>query len=233
MLITPQIYPLHGTIRFTYPLYFASKLYPLFKRSYLFDVGLWVLLAMNIYLIWYYLQNPGSIDTIVFLFYLQSVLIGVFNVLDMLTLTNIYTDPGKSDNNFFASKGCSAGFFAFHYGMFHLVYLFFLSSIIKFKNIDGPFVYLSLWIILATCTVNFIQNKIRNRGEAVNISTMFFMPYPRVLPIHLMILIPAFFHISAPLIFLVLKAVADVVMHIVFQRAVFKPINNKTLPVKE
>src|SRR3569833_3296441 len=106
--------------------------------------------------------------------------------------------------------------------MFHLVYLFFLPSLISIKNIDFPFVYLSLWILLTTCTVGFVQNKIRNRTEAVNLGVMFFMPYPRVIPIHLMILAPKFLNVSAPLVFLILKTIADVVMHMVAQRAIFK-----------
>lgn len=186
---------------------------------------------MNIYLIWYYLKVPSSIDTIILLFYIQSVLIGVFNVLDMLTLSNVAVDPARGKGDVLASKGCAAGFFTVHYGMFHLVYLFFLSTIIHFKNIDLPFVYLSLWVLLATCTVNFVQNKIRNRTETANLGVMFFMPYPRVVPIHLMILAPVFLHISASLVFLVLKTIADVIMHVVSQRAVFKPIKNAA-PIK-
>src|SRR5947207_620610 len=100
---------------------------------------------MNIYLIWYYLQVPASIDTIILLFYVQSVLIGVFNVLDMLTLTNVANSTGEG---FTSKKGCAAGFFAVHYGGFHFVYLFFLFTTIHFKNLNWPFIYLSLWILL-------------------------------------------------------------------------------------
>ena len=220
-LSQPQIYPPQGSGAVYYHCYLACKFCPLLKRSPFNDFGLWILLGMNVYLIWYYLRVPSSIDTIILLFYIQSVLIGVFNVLDMLTLKNIYVEPGKS-SEMFAKKGCSAGFFTVHYGMFHLVYLFFLPSLISIKNIDFPFVYLSLWILLATCTVGFVQNKIRNRTEAVNLGVMFFMPYPRVIPIHLMILAPKFLNVSAPLVFLILKTIPDVVMHMVAQRAIFK-----------
>jgi hypothetical protein len=179
---------------------------------------------MNLYIIWYYLKVPSSIDTIIVLFYMQSVLIGVFNVIDMLTLSNIYVSPENGPSSMFAKKGCTAGFFCVHYGMFHLVYLFFLATLVHIKNIDLPFVYLSVWVLLAAGTINFVQHKIRNRTEAVNMGVMFFMPYPRIIPIHLMILAPAFLHVSAPLVFLILKTIADVVMHVVAQRAVFRPV---------
>lgn len=189
------------------------------KRFADIDFGLWVLLAMNIYLIWYYLKVPGSIDTIILLFYVQSVLIGVFNVLDMLTLTNVANKEGVT-----SKKGCAAGFFAIHYGGFHFVYLFFLVTTIHFKNLDSPFIYLSLWVLLANAAIGFIQNKIRNRTEAASVGAMFFMPYPRIIPMHLFILAPAFLNISAPLLFLVLKTIADVVMYIVCRKIVFRPV---------
>ena len=178
---------------------------------------------MNVYLIWYYLKVPGSIDTIILLFYVQSVLIGVFNVLDILTLTNVVNSSGEGPTS---KKGCAAGFFAVHYGGFHFVYLFFLITKINFKNLDGPLIHLSLWILLANATIGFIQNKIRNRTEAASVGAMFFMPYPRIIPMHLFILAPAFLHISAPLVFLVLKTIADVMMYVVCRKIVFRPIGN-------
>ena len=63
---------------------------------------------------------------------------------------------------------------------------------------------------------------IRNRTEDVNIGAMFFLPYARVVPMHLMILMPQFLHISGNAIFLVLKTLADVIMYAVYRNAIFK-----------
>ncbi|MFI5195847.1 MAG: hypothetical protein ACHQD8_02040, partial [Chitinophagales bacterium] len=43
----------------------------------------------------------------------------------------------------------------------------------------------------------------------------FMTPYIRILPMHLTILIPAFFHVSNLGVFLILKSIADVLMYIV------------------
>lgn len=194
------------------------------QRVFVKHIGLWCLLGTNLYLIAYYIKYPDSFSSIVIIYWIQSALIGILNVLDMLTLKNIVSHQGQEKDDVFPTKGCTAAFFAIHYGGFHLGYLIFLFTIINIKAIDLSFIYLSFWLLLINGTINFIQNKIRNRTEAVSIRSMFFMPYARIIPFHLTILIPAFYHISAPLTFLVLKTVTDVFMQMVYQRAVFRPI---------
>jgi hypothetical protein len=199
------------------------------------DVTFWLLIAVNVYLIVYYMEHPDSINDIILLFWIQSVLIGIFNFIDMLTLKNfagsnlkingqpVVTEAGKK-------SGCVAWFFAVHYGIFHLVYLFFLVTLIDIKKIDWQFVQISFFAMLAASVANFVQNKIRNRTEDVNIGAMFFLPYARILPMHLVILVPAFFNISAPMLFLVLKTFADVIMHLVYRSQVFRSPNISVQP---
>lgn len=201
------------------------NLSPLLKRLQHIDFGLWVTLLMNLFLIYEYIEKPGIIDTIILLFYVQSVLIGVFNALDIFTVTNHTVDEKGM------SKGCSGLFFMVHYGGFHLVYLFFLPQLINYKNVDWHFFILTFYILLSSCLITFIQDKWRNRTEAINISVLFFMPYARVIPMHLAILAPKFLKISAPLLFLILKTLADVIMHIVYKKAVFKPLPPAGKPV--
>lgn len=190
------------------------------------DVTFWLLIAINVYLIIYYTDHPDSINTIILLFWIQSVLIGIFNFFDMLTLTNVRETNlivnGKHvDASSTGHDGCMPWFFAVHYGIFHLVYLFFLATLIDIHKIDWQFVEISFFAMLAASIANFVQNKIRNRTEDVNISAMFFLPYARVIPMHLTILAPRFLHISAPVLFLTLKTFADVVMHLACQKWVF------------
>jgi len=191
----------------------------LLTRVKQYDIGLWATLGMNLYLVYEYIKTPAIIDTVIVLFYAQSVLIGVFNVLDIFTITNVAAEKTATQ-----SKGCMGLFFMVHYGMFHLVYLFFLPSIINIKNIDWHFAMLAFYLIVTSCLITFIQDKWRNRTEAINVSAMFFMPYARVIPMHLVILAPKFLNVSAPLLFLVLKTLADVISYKVYQKAVFRPL---------
>lgn len=198
--------------------YFAPNV-TLLTRFRSYDTGLWANLAMNLYLVYEYVKTPAIIDTVIVVFYVQSVLIGVFNALDIFTVTHAAKKERKS-----MSKGCMGLFFMFHYGMFHLVYLFFLPSVINIKNIDWHFALLAFYLVLTSCFITFIQDKWRNRTEAINVDALFFMPYARVVPMHLVILVPKFLNISAPLLFLLLKTLADVVSYRVYKKAVFKPL---------
>lgn len=148
------------------------------KRFANIDPGLLATLATNVYLIWEYVQNNASIDTIILLFYLQSVLIGVFNALDMFTVnTTNASEKSEAAEPSRSSKGCAGLFFMVHYGGFHFVYLFFLPQIINFNNINWPFFKLALALLMLGCIISFIQDKVRNRTQSANLLAMFFMPY--------------------------------------------------------
>ena len=86
------------------------------------------LIAGNLYCIWYYKKYPEDFATIVWIYWFQSIIIGFFNFLELLTAKNTIgniTTVNKSPKEL--SKGCSAFFFLFHYGIFHLVYFIFKS----------------------------------------------------------------------------------------------------------
>lgn len=175
------------------------------------------------YALYHYYEQPNSIHTLMVVFWMQSVFIGFFNFLGMLSFTNRVPDSFTVNNQSGNRAGCAAGFFLVHYGGFHVAYLVFLSiQIVKGGHLDWPFIQLSFFAIAIGGTLQFIHDKLHNKMAPVNISSMFMMPYVCILPMHLAILLPAFFHISLGLVFLSLKMVADVVMHIIYRRLVFK-----------
>ena len=63
--------------------------------------------------------------------------------------------------------------------------------------------------------MQFIQHKRFQKDHEVDISKMFFLPYLRIVPMHLMILGPAFLGWEPSTIFLVLKTVADLIMYLI------------------
>ena len=156
------------------------------------------------------------------MFYIQSLVIGAFNFISLLTLKktveNSFTVNDKPGNR----KGCAAFFFLFHYGFFHVVYLvFILVGSVKMQNLDFKFIALSFWIILFSEGYHFIKTLKRSKEEEANIGTMFFLPYARIIPIHLLILAPTFLKISPSIVFLVLKTIADIIMYYVNQNFIF------------
>lgn len=98
-------------------------------KKTLLDPSFWILLVANIYLVYKYEQNPGIFTTIIWLYWSQSVLYGLFNFVDILTVKQVeQTDPLSPDlsGTLVGGKGniraFTAWIFLFHYGFFHLVY---------------------------------------------------------------------------------------------------------------
>lgn len=185
------------------------------------DPSFWILLVANIYLVYKYEQNPGIFTTIIWLYWSQSVLYGLFNFVDILTVKQVeQTDPLSPDlsGTLVGGKGniraFTAWIFLFHYGFFHLVYFIFLSSM---KN-AGPFdwVLFKYYIIifLVFQLINFVQHKMYNNRTRGDIGKMFITPYLRIIPMHLCILVPAFLNITNLTVFLVLKVITDVLMYL-------------------
>ncbi|MCW3121913.1 MAG: hypothetical protein JWQ38_1405 [Flavipsychrobacter sp.] len=184
------------------------------RKKALRDPALWILAGTNIYLIWYYFQRPEVFTTLVWLYWWQSVLLGVFNILDMLTIRKA-APLAKGTSDMFALKGPAAAFFLFHYGLFHLVYGIFLRTM----KVSGPFewdLFKPFFIaFLFGQIISFVQHKIQQRKEPADLGRMFSIPYVRIIPMHLTILIPNFLPFTNLGVFVVLKSFADVLMYMI------------------
>lgn len=155
-------------------------------------------------------------------YWLQSLVIGGFAVRRMLTAPRIctkgFTSNGKPVPATRAGRVQTAIFFTIHYGLFHLVYAGFIAGS------GGWPVGMDLWATLAlvaTFAWGHANSYRRNRGAEdtvpVNLGTAMFLPYLRVIPMHLTIL---FGGVAlggggtwALLLFTGLKTVSDVAMH--------------------
>jgi hypothetical protein len=202
------------------------------KKSIKNDWSLWLLLALNLYAIFHYMQHPESINTLMAIFWIQSAFIGLFTFIGMLAFTN-RTNSGftTTEKPGIGGAGCSAMFFAVHYGGFHLAYFFFVTyKLAGDKHADWQFIQLSFWAILFGSIMQFIQDKRHNHTAAVNPLTMFIMPYARIVPMHLAILLPSFLHVKVGIVFLGLKVLADVIMHMVYRNLLFSsPTKNNAI----
>jgi len=184
------------------------------------DPSFWTLIALNLFFIYEVKDNPTQYTTVIWLYWLQSVLIGLFNFIDMLTLKTKNIDVSNMTFNDkpatpAGAKGCLPIFFLFHYGIFHFVYLIFLF--VDFKISDTNFSYLGMAavVIFLQQVIQFVQNKVKFANRSRNIASMFFTPYLRIVPMHLTILLPKFLGWTPGLTFLILKTVFDVIGHLV------------------
>ncbi len=194
-----------------------------------------MLVFSNLFIIVFAILESWSIGTILFVFWVQSILIGLSNFFRILMLKDFSTAGFKINGRHVeptvATKTKTAVFFAVHYGVFHVGYLLFIISNFDLeKLLAGPEIYpvmASCGIFLLNHTYSFISN-IKMKTRKRNIGHLLFFPYARIIPMHL--IIGAFSNFSSAIsgtsvvskmvvsmyvtMFLLLKTFADVLMHI-------------------
>ena len=160
-------------------------------------------------------------------YWIQSIIIGWYARKRMLALKKFSTegftsnDQPVSENE--KGKRSTASFFVLHYGVFHLGYLIFLLNLAKPASYRDIF-----WIIVCGISYVFSQRKTSEQQIASdalgrpNLGTLMFLPYLRILPMHLTIILGfAVTSALALLIFMPLKTIADILLD-KFDRKVFK-----------
>lgn len=128
--------------------------------------------------------------TILFLYWFESAVIGIFNIKKMIAVDK-------------ASLKNEVSFFSIHYGLFMLVHFIFLIVFFvvlpEQKTVD-PTGFLTLLKNVAIGTIFFIVSHwvsfhfdfLLRDINSIPIHTIMFEPYPRILVMHLTIIIGAF-----------------------------------------
>lgn len=168
------------------------------------------------------LWQGWSISALLLPFWLQSVLLGIFHIRRILLLQNFSTDGFTSNGRRVpedaSGKRSTAWFFAAHYGFFHL---FYLGFILISSAASGAAIGLTpKWLLLLALMLLIAQylthrdNVQRDLGGRPNLGGMMFLPYLRIVPMHLIIFIGGSFGDSATtlLSFMALKTLADLGM---------------------
>jgi Family of unknown function (DUF6498) len=199
-------------------------------NSYFKNPSLLFLLAGNLYCLWYYQHHPDGFVTVVWVYWFQSIIIGLFNFIDLLTIKKFDGSTLKLNDEPVtpANKGCMAWFFLVHFGGFHLGYLVFLFIQFRITAIDTNFLLLAVLAFMAEVIVSFIRRKQQEKNTNINIGTLFFLPYLRIVPMHLMILLPAFLNLQPSIVFLVLKTIADLLSFALYQHLFSKSRTDNT-----
>ena len=189
------------------------------------DYSILAILASNVLTIVLAFTQGWELMELLWVYWCQSVIIGFSNFMRMMKLRNFSTEGFSSNGDPVPEtpegKRSTAYFFAFHYGFFHVVYLVFLIPMGEGLNaLVDPSVLAGILAFLASHVFSFRYNIQEDLKGRPNIGTMMFLPYARVVPMHLTIIFGIGFSSSpqALLLFLILKTIADVVMHVVEHR---------------
>lgn len=166
-------------------------------------------------------------------YWIQSVVIGWYYRKRILALQRFSTDGfssnGKPVQETPEARRETANFLAMHYGFFHVMYAIFLTAF-GFAGVLGDTASLDRGDILAVPLLGAVfaftqygehrRNVAIDRGRRPNIGAMMFLPYLRVVPMHLVIIGGAMLGGSGTvlIVFGALKTAADVGMLILEQR---------------
>ena len=179
-----------------------------------------LLLAGNAYCIWYFNSHTNGFVTVIWIYWIQSIIIGFFNFVELYSIKNY--DAGTLQLNSVPvttkNKGCLPWFFMFHYGFFHFVYAIFLMVGFGISSVDKTFLLIGVSAFLFEALSGFLRRKALSGEVPVNLGALFFLPYLRIIPMHLMILGPAFLGWEPSVIFLILKTLADMLSFMFYQR---------------
>jgi hypothetical protein len=170
-----------------------------------FDISTKSLIIVNVVMIIVAVAMGWSVIEVMWVYWAQSVIIGSIAIFRILLMKQVF----------------AAGFFLVHYGMFHLVYFFFLYS----ADESQPGVPI---IGIALCSFMFLMNHIfsswhnwkRDMKTKPEPGSMMLAPYARIIPMHLTLIFGSEYATSTAtlVLFLVLKTIMDVIMHLVEHR---------------
>ncbi|HEV7716935.1 MAG TPA: DUF6498-containing protein [Steroidobacteraceae bacterium] len=178
------------------------------------------------------------IETLMWPYWIQSVIIGWYSRRRMLALhqfsTEGFTSNGQPVPETPRALRSTANFFAIHYGFFHLGYLVFLwQHIDKLSRWD--------WLAFAGLSVSFVmshgasfrQNLAADVRGRPNLGALLFLPYLRILPMHLTLIFGRAIGgdgAGALLLFGVLKTLADVGMHYADHKMLQRGVTDAAFP---
>jgi hypothetical protein len=212
----------------------------------------WVLIAVNLGLIAGVIVWDWKVFDIVFLYWVENLVIGVINVLKMITAKPASgTDPGqKRLHQIKPGRGGTTKlflipFFIVHYGMFcfgHGVFIFFLFADDKMAAGDqgalGAWdlltggMLLAIGLLAASHLFSFLRNFIA-AGEfrRTHPAALMTRPYGRIIALHITIIFGAFLTeaLGSPLgllvILMVLKTSVDLAMHQAERQKLASPLS--------
>jgi len=209
------------------------------------DNAVTTIVLMNVIVLIGALVSGEGLVMLMFPYWIQSVVIGYYNVRRIQKLERFSTEGlkinGQSVEPTPGTRRQTWVFFTVHYGLFHFVYLMFLgafsagvlsdpgSDASTRGAVSGISQWSSIWI--AVTAIGFLVSHGQSHREHVeadlagtpNIGTLMFVPYIRIIPMHLTIILGAVLGNGLGMVlFGALKTAADVAMHKVEHRILQK-----------
>jgi hypothetical protein len=190
------------------------------------------LTAANVYVVFPTVMSSWPLAELMWVYWLQSVIIGAAHVLRILSLQDFeigedFKILGRAVRKGDRTKGLVAGLFALHYGFIHFAFMVLMAMAFKVKptEFDGFLIAGALFAV--THAFAFVKQRPALAVATPDLGTLMWFPYVRILPMFFTILIGIGFlgpvsegAVAATLLFILLKTIADVGMHLIEERRI-------------
>lgn len=177
-------------------------------------------------------DNLSALD-ILWIYWTQSVIIGIFNFIKILSLEKFSTEGFRQGNKQVlptrGAKISTAIFFLFHYGFFHVIYAVFLGGFSTFANVSQGgsqtnYIFYSAITFFVSYLIEFINSRNEVSGVLPNLGKLMFAPYARIIPMHFTIILGGFIGVAGSafsantnlaiiVLFTGIKTVVDLISH--------------------
>lgn len=199
------------------------------------DRSLWLLLLSNGVTIILAVTQDWNVLALMWVYWFQSIVIGLFNFLRIRQVgefsTAGLTIDGQPAEPTQETKHYVARFFLEHYGTSHLAYFIFLLAFSQtgmfgsadenaLNSADLKYILPTALLFLGNHFFSYFHNRPRHTGRQ-NIGMLMLYPYARIVPMHVMIILGGFLS-GGLLVFLLLKTIADAIMHVVEHRVLLR-----------
>ncbi len=198
------------------------------------DSSLTVLIVSNVLSIIMAIIQNWDIGEILWVYWGQSVIIGVVNFFRIWGLKEFSTKNfkmnGRNVSATPAIKKQTAIFFAIHYGFFHAIYAVFLYTETPLSGMESFEIFGLLALIfgfIGSHGYSYRHNLSTDfKHKKPNIGTLMFYPYCRIIPMHIIIIVGPIITSQSTLLilfFMAMKTVADAAMHMIEHHMFRKP----------
>jgi hypothetical protein len=188
-----------------------------------FGPDVMLLLLTNLAVILLAWFQEWKLAPLIWIYWWQNIIIGFFNWRRIKKLSRFSTSGLKINDRLVEpnakTKKWVAGFFVLHYGGFHFIYLIFILGTAEgllLPEIVSASVGIALFLL--NHWFSYRYNLRQDLAATPSLGGMAFYPYARVIPMHLVIIIGLQLGSAsraALIFFLVLKTMADLIMHLV------------------
>jgi hypothetical protein len=191
------------------------------------------LIFSNLLVIIFAVIDKLSALEVLWIYWGQSVIIGIFNFIKIITLKEFSTEGFKQGGKqVLPTKGAkisTAFFFLFHYGFFHLIYAVFLNGFsitgsFGSSEFETKYFLYSVGMFFISYLAEFINSKKEEADVKPNLGKIMFAPYVRIVPMHLTIILGGFIAAAGSIfsanknilivaLFIGIKTVIDLITH--------------------